>query len=130
MKSTNGFLVLAFFLFSSGTMNAQMEVSTNKIILGESVTVILEQAQETLIVEYRPSSNIVTRDTLVSATPTRNFEWTPKKPGVVRLNTRGGSKNVSVRFRGLSVNGLLVMLLAGVILFGGAGLAFRSLMAK
>ncbi len=130
MKSTNGFLVLVFFLLSIGTMNAQIEASTNKIILGESVTINLEQAQERLIVEYRPNSNIVTRDTLVSATPTKNFEWTPKKPGVVRLNTKDGSKNVSVRFKGLSVSGLLVMLLAGVILFGGAGLAFRSLMAK
>jgi hypothetical protein len=56
------------------------------------------------------------------------FEWTPDRAGIVALNVpEQGSRNVSVRFQGVSTSGIVVMLVAGGLLFGGAAFAFRLL---
>jgi len=54
-------------------------------------------------------------------------EWTPKKAGVYQLLAGSQSRNVSVRFSGMSWSGIGLMALAAALLFGGAGWAFRTL---
>ncbi len=108
-------------------LKAQIQLSTEEPIAGEAVTIQLESPASKLIVAYRPNSSVVRRDTLIMKEPTTTFEWTPATAGVVALSTPAASRNVSVRFRGFSWSGLLVMLLAGLILFGGVIFAFRVL---
>ncbi len=108
----------------------QIQLSNEKPIAGEEVTIQLEEPTNAVAIAYRPNSSVVRRDTLFSDTPTQSFQWIPVSAGVVALSTESYSRNVSVRFRGLSWQGLLVMLLAGAILFGGVFFAFRVLFSK
>lgn len=109
---------------------AQIELSNEKPVAGEALTIKLAQAESQVVVAYRPNSSVVRRDTLKAENPATEFSWTPKKAGVVALSTSSASRNVSVRFQGFSVQGLVVMLLAGCILFGGVIFAFRVLFSK
>jgi hypothetical protein len=85
--------------------------------------VTLPAPTDTLLATYRPSTSIAHVDTLVGAQ-----QWTPTEAGVVALSTPGGdTQNVSVRFARTPLAGLAVLLVAGLILFGGAGFAFRKL---
>ncbi|MCB0581293.1 MAG: hypothetical protein KDD10_18525 [Phaeodactylibacter sp.] len=106
---------------------AQIELSDEQPTQGEAVTINLEKPESMLVVTYRPNSSVARRDTLRAAQPAAAFQWTPRKAGVVSLSTASASRNVSVRFQGLSASGLLVMIVAGTLLFGGAAFAFRVL---
>ena len=56
--------------------------------------------------------------------------WTPSRAGVVALATAdGASRNVSVRFDETPISGLLILIVAGLVLFGGAALAMRALLS-
>ncbi len=111
-------------------LSAQISLSDEKPEQGESITVQLEAPASMLVIAYRPNSSVVRRDTLFSDTPATEFSWTPERAGVVALSTESASRNVSVRFQGFSWEGLLVMVLAGAILFGGAIFAFRVLFSE
>lgn len=111
-------------------LSAQIQLSNEKPVAGEAVTISLDQPETQVMIAYRPNSSVVRRDTLRSDSPTTEFSWTPKKAGVVALSTATASRNVSVRFEGFSYPGLVVMLLAGSILFGGVIFAFRVLFSK
>jgi hypothetical protein len=110
--------------------DAQIQLSNEKPVAGEAVTISLDQPETQVVIAYRPNSSVVRRDTLRSDGPTSEFSWTPQKAGVVALSTSSASRNVSVRFEGFSYPGLVVMLLAGGILFGGVIFAFRVLFSK
>ena len=55
--------------------------------------------------------------------------WTPLRPGIATLSVRDGSgatvavKNVAILFSSTPGSGVLVMIFAGLLLFGGAGLS-------
>ncbi len=100
--------------------------------VGEEVKLSFDVAVDTLVVSYRPNSAVVRRDTLVNAAADSQMSFKPDQAGVLALSYKDKdgkqvSQNVSVRFDGLSYSGLLVMILAGCLLFGGAILAFRTL---
>ncbi|MEM6725439.1 MAG: hypothetical protein AAF598_15470 [Bacteroidota bacterium] len=124
-------MILALILSALG-VQANIELSAEKQRVGEEVTINCSEAVASLVVEYRPGSAIVDTVLLVNDPPASSFSWVPKQAGVVALSytSEGGSsvsRNVSVRFAGLSYSGILVMLAAGFALFGGATLAFRTL---
>ena len=106
---------------------AQIRLSEEQPVQGQPVTVTLAQDDSMLIITYRPNSSVARTDTLHAGRPVTAFRWTPRKAGVVSLSTSTASRNVSVRFRGLSVTGILVMAVAATLLFGGAAFAFRIL---
>lgn len=118
------FILLGVCSFS---LYAQIDIQPEKPRVDEAVQVTLAQPSDMLVVTYRPNSSVLRRDTLRSDAPAASFAWTPDRAGVVALSTKDASRNVSVRFRGFSWQGLLVMLIAAGILFGGAGFAFRMM---
>lgn len=119
-------LLLAGLLALAGlapTAAAQYTLSAPRLYVGEPVTVTLPQAVQALEVTYRPNSSIATTETLTPAGGL-TVEWTPTQAGVVRLSSAAaGGQNVSVRFQETPTSGLLVLILAGTILFGGAAFA-------
>lgn len=128
IKNINPLLLLPLLLLGlSPKMQAQIQLSTDQPKAGEEVSITLGQAETTIAIAYRPNSSVIRRDTLRSETPQTSFSWTPEQAGVVSLSTVNASRNVSVRFQGFPWQGLIVMLLAGCILFGGAIYAFRVL---
>lgn len=106
---------------------AQIGLSDEQPTQGEAVTITLEKPESMLVVTYRPNSSVARRDTIWSEPPATEFLWKPLQAGVASLSTPTASRNVSVRFQGLSASGILVMIVAGTLLFGGVAFAFRVL---
>ena len=95
---------------------------------GEPVTVTFSAPADSVVVTYRPGAVTATSETFTPGAAV--FEFSPKRAGVVSVGAPGGdSQSLSVRFRGAPLSGVVVMVLAGLILFGGAALALRALLA-
>ena len=107
--------------------SAQISLSKEQPTQGETVDITLGQPERLLVVTYRPNSSVARRDTLRSEQPATTFRWTPRKAGIVSLSSSNASRNVSVRFKGFSGTGIIVMGIAATLLFGGAAFAFRLL---
>lgn len=114
---------------------ASIEVSKDSPTVGERITLTFSVPVDTLTVTYRPNSSVSKTEILVNDPPATSMEWSSKEPGLVALSylDKSGESpqrvrhSLSIRFDGLSGSGLVVMLLAGVILFGGATTAFRTM---
>lgn len=81
---------------------------------------------------YRPGSEVSRTESLGTTDESGTVTWTPGAAGLVTLQTAAAdgsaiSRNLSVRFDGVPLPGLLTFLLAGIILFGGIIRGFRSL---
>jgi hypothetical protein len=87
-------------------------------------------------VTYRPNSNTVKSRELRPTDASGRTEWTVEDAGIVTLTATSpdgvslGSLNVAVRFGGMPASGLLVMVVAGGLLFGGALLGFVLLLRE
>jgi hypothetical protein len=80
---------------------------------------------------YRPNSEVAEIDTVGITDAGGKVTWTPSAAGIVTLAAQENEGiscelTVSVRFRRIPVPGLVVMLLAGMILFGGNSYSFAK----
>jgi hypothetical protein len=114
------------------TAQAQYSLSQNTIRIAEPVTILLPPGVDTLWVTYRPQSQIAIMEGLPNADSTNLITWTPERAGLVLLSSpAGGAQYVSVRYASLPWSGLFMLILAGTILIGGAGLSmYRLLQAE
>lgn len=85
-----------------------------------------------VVARYRPGSRVEVADTLGRTDASGTLDWSPLDAGLVTLQTAGDgapsiSQNLSVRYRGVPVPGLVIMILAGVILYGGVIRGFAAL---
>ncbi len=120
-------LFLVALAFASGA-RGQINVSPEIIVRGEPVTVTFGEPTDSLLVTYRPNSGIAYEEVVLASGGTAT--WTPSRAGVVALATpAGASQNVSVRFDRTPMSGLIILILAGIVLFGGAGFAMRALLS-
>jgi len=80
-------------------------------------------------VTYRPGSRVSQTDLIGMTSADGELEWTPAAAGIATLTAtwkgpdqveQTASANVSVRFRELPVDGILIMLVAGFILIVGS----------
>ncbi len=125
---------LIIFLGATG-LGANISLADPSPVAGQPVRVTFSVPVDTLLVTYRPNSALVRTEMVILSPATTSAEWTPTSAGLAQLSylDRTGeapanvSHNVSVRFDGLSGSGLAVMVVAGLILFGGAGFAFQTL---
>lgn len=114
---------------------ASIEVSQVSPDVGERISLTFSVPVDTLTITYRPNSSVAKTEILVNNPPATTMEWASKEPGLVSLSyldKSGGNaqrvrRDLSVRFDGISFSGIAVMLFAGIILFGGAATAFRTL---
>ena len=101
-------------------------------VAGQETTIRLEGTTDRLRFTYQPESPVAE----VIEVPTHGqllFRWKPKKAGIVMVeayhgDTAAGVAKVSVKFDGIPITGLVICLLAGTILFGGAYLFLRALL--
>lgn len=114
-------------MISSCLLSAQISLSEEILVKGTPVKIMLKNPVDTVIVNYRPNSQVTKTIYLIGKKGT-TFDWIPESAGVVALQAGDQSTTVSVRFPGASKSGIAIMLLAAVILFGGATFAFRLLM--
>ncbi|WP_412067251.1 hypothetical protein [Rubrivirga sp. IMCC43871] len=94
---------------------------------GELVTVTFSAPVDSVTVTYRPGA--VTAITEVMTPGSATFSFTPEKAGVVSVTAGAASQSLSVRYVGVPLGGLIVMILAGLILFGGAAISMRALLS-
>jgi hypothetical protein len=136
MKRTQLIYLLPFFLITAMPIaGASIEVSNNEPEVGERITLTFSVPVDTLTVTYRPNSSVAKTEILVNDPPATSMAWSSKEPGLVALHyvdksgdsLQGVNRNLSVRFSGVSASGIVVMVLAGIILFGGATTAFRTM---
>lgn len=99
-----------------------------------------------LRIVYRPGSTLEAEERFpvpaLSANTPLTVNWTPREPGIARLEYHGApvaspetpalqaQALVGVTYATLPLSGLLVMLLAGFVLFGGCCFAFRLLRTR
>lgn len=82
-------------------------------------------------VVYLPNSKVERQVEVGTTGADGRLEWAPEAAGVVRLVAgEAGSVTAAVRFDGVPASGLLVLVLAGALLFGGVAFAFRRLMSR
>ena len=93
---------------------------------GQPVRITLDQPAEWVKVVWRPNSAIP--DTVALDPTGTAFEWTPTRAGVASIVTPEGSQNVSVRYSQYPAAGILILIVAGTVLFGGAGFAMGKLL--
>lgn len=80
-------------------------------------------------VTYRPNSETSSTEELPATDAAGQVAWTPRDAGIVTLAVGDeASHNVAVRFGSFPGSGLAIMILAGLLLFGGAGLGFLVLL--
>lgn len=82
---------------------------------------------------YRPNSETSHTEVIGTTDFAGQVQWTPTAAGIVTLSAGPSSEpvasaNVAVRFGAFPPQGLAIMLLAGVLLFGGAGLGFARML--
>lgn len=94
---------------------------------GHPVRITLEEPTEFIQVVWRPNSAIP--DTVSLDPQGTSFLWTPTRAGVATVITSSGTQNVSVRYDEFPGSGILVLVLAACILFGGAGFAMGKLLS-
>ncbi|WP_420454499.1 hypothetical protein [Rubrivirga sp.] len=126
-------LLLAAFLaapFLAAPLAAQdvVSITPDQPTRGETVTVTFDAPADSVTVTYRPGAITATTETFTPGSTT--FEFEPSRAGVVSVAAAGGTgRSLSVRFRGAPLSGIVVMVLAGLVLFGGATLALRALLS-
>jgi hypothetical protein len=123
-------LVILLWGGFSSQLQANIQLSDETPVKGESVAIQLDEPVSQVIVTYRPNSLVAKTDTLRQEEPQQLFSWTPKWAGVVSLSTESSSKNVSVRFAGIAWSGIVVMAVAALFLFGGVAFAFSVLFSE
>ncbi len=120
--------LLALFVLSVLPLAAQtITLAPEPPVVGVPTTLRFDVPVDTVFVTYRPNSAVAHPDT-VRLGEAQSMRWTPERAGVVRIGLpSGASENVSVRFAETPLAGIAVLILAGLILFGGASWAMAKL---
>jgi len=85
---------------------------------------------------YRPNSKTSQTTESLAFDATGTLHWKPTDSGIVQINVKGpvegdkASMNVAVRFPSPPAKGIVILLLAGFILFGGAGWSLAKALKK
>ena len=119
-----------FPLIATLALVPQITVETEYPTVGKATTVHLSEYADTVVVTYRPDAPAVKVVEEVSAGGTNDIVWRPLHPGVVRIEAGGASKEISVKFDGVPMSGVLIMLIAGAVLVGGAAYSTYQLMRE
>lgn len=124
--------MIVFLCLFSGPLRAADELVLEKdfATVGEpiAITYEAENSKELLLqVTYRPNSETEKREKPRSFEEGGRLMWTPTEPGLATLTVmnKGGeslaSLEIGVCFSETPAWGIIVMVLAGLLLFGGAG---------
>lgn len=106
-------------------------------VAGKATSIATPPEADTIAVTYSPSSEVVATETLEvkKLTPPQPGKpyltvWVPQRAGVVELTAGGEKTRVSIRFDGVPTSGVAIMIVAALILFGGAFLSMRSILTR
>jgi hypothetical protein len=117
---------------------AELSIATDFPIVGKPVTVSVSGTGPTealeLRVVYAPNSETQTVEEIGRFSPGGTVDWNPRRFGIATLTATdetgemAATENVAILPAAAPPGGVLVMLFAGVLLFGGAGYSLRSVL--
>jgi len=117
---------------------ADLSLDSDFPVAGTGQNVSLTGAEDAdhlrLWVVYSPNSETQTEEEIGRFSSQGTISWNPSRSGIATLSARDAAgemvavKNVAVLFAKTPAAGVLVMLFAGILLFGGAGLSLRSVL--
>lgn len=124
-------------LLLAGSAQAGIELP-EMVTAGQPTTVVVTSADGTPLagmevkVLYRPGSQVSSSQTVGVTDAAGNIAWSPEHAGLVTLSGTSPdgtvlSSNFAIRFAGVPVSGVLIMLGAGILLYGGALRGFLDL---
>lgn len=110
---------------------------TQVTVLGDGGTSV---AGSILTATYRPNSETASTEIVGALDSAGRIAWTPVDAGIVKLDLHPApgegdaaavlaTTDLSVRYGGFPPAGLAIMILAGLLLFGGAGLGMALLLS-
>lgn len=133
---------LLVFLLAVVPLAAQPEITTDEVypVRGQQVTVFVTDGGEPVAgalieVLYRPNSSTSFTEMLQPADESGVTSWTPRDAGLANLSLMGpegpvASSSVSIRFVRFEARGWIIMVFAGIFLFGGAALGIVTLLRE
>jgi len=130
MKKLIGFLALSILLTSSAFAQWKVELPDNFPIVKEPIRILVlpekgsDCTQAIVTAIYRPNARAEERELIGSPILDCTLAWTPKNPGITIIsvmyeNKEVGEKQISIPFNKTPVLGVLVLVVAGFILYGG-----------
>jgi len=140
-RLTGAALFVLAALIVAGPARAGIEVSPDFPTQGQPAAVTVTDADVNAMrgvsvqAVYRPGSEVSHTEDVGKTADDGTIAWTPSGAGVVTLQTvpqadeAAITHTLSVRFDGVPISGLLILLGAGVILYGGVIRGVRSLLA-
>ncbi|MDP8224486.1 MAG: hypothetical protein P9L99_14085 [Candidatus Lernaella stagnicola] len=132
MKTTATILLAVFVLaLTAPAWAAKIECEPEFPIRGQEVFVTLSDVEDptawSFVVTYRPNSATAQINQLGPPAADGRLRWLPTASGLVEIKAQGPTKdakvttNIAVRFPSPPISGIIILLVAGTILFGGAG---------
>ena len=118
---------LALALAAPAAAQSVVSVEPAAPVVGEPVRVTFSEPVDSVTVVYRPGAISAVTETFTPDAAA--FEFTPDRAGVVSVTSGDAAQSLSVRFRTAPLSGLVVMVLAGLVLFGGAAVSMRALLS-
>ena len=140
----NRLWILLWSCTFSGALSAQaIQLADPYPLAGQATTIGVYDTETpvvgaVVVVTYRPNSQTVSKEVLPPTNAQGEVSWTPNDSGIVTLTAHErsedgkvlGSLSASVRFGTFPGAGLVVMFIAGVLLFGGALLGMVMLLRE
>lgn len=139
MKTTVlSMLVVAFSVASAPA--AELDLDQEFPVVGQIMTVTVSGSGGAedldLWVVYSPNSETSTEEKIGGVPVLGEVPWTPARSGIATVSVRDASgqilaaENVAILFESTPSSGVMVMIFAGILLFGGAGFSMRSVLAS
>jgi hypothetical protein len=137
-------IVVASLLMSAVTAakaEAELVIENHFPVKGESVGIrVLDEAGNpvsgaTVEVVYRPGSSVQKTEVVGSSTA-GSVQWTPAEAGIATITAKWAADqgeatttaNVSVKFSGPPLDGILIMIIAGLLLVVGSVIRVLNLL--
>ncbi len=140
MKRFGATVTLVILAASSAAAGADLRCADDFPQVGKDQTVTLSGVEQpellTLWVVYSPNSETQSEIEVGPLSGSGEIAWIPTRFGIATLSVRDGSgatiasENVAIVFSSPPLSGVLVMLFAGALLFGGAAISLRSVLRE
>lgn len=140
MKKFGATVILMISAASSAAAGADLRCADDFPEVGRDQNVALSGVERpellTLWVVYSPNSETQSETEVGRLSGSGEITWIPSRFGIATLSVRDGSgaaiasENVAIVFASPPLSGVLVMLFAGALLFGGAAISLRSVLRE
>lgn len=132
------FITVLLAAMAGPTVGFELSTADDFPIVGRSETITVAGDGDvdglSLWVVYSPNSETSSEEEIGVVPATSEVSWTPSRSGIATLSVRDdqgnivAAENVAILFDKTPAAGVMVMIFAGLLLFGSAGFSMRSVL--